>query len=187
LKRTIQFKILAFICLLLCAGTWLWLDKKMQKLQEKTATGFVVSESQLPDLKIPALNTESDFALTIDNSSTIVFNFWASWCAPCLEELPALLKAVEQQNQTKGSDRQTRLVLVNVDDDAAMGQRILARFDTEKPWLISGRDREKQLAKIFGTSQLPETYIFKSPDWKLKQKIAGSVAWENEPFYTMLE
>ncbi len=45
------------------------------------------------------------------NSPLILINFWASWCEPCKEELPALVK-LEQ----KYSGRGLKVILVSIDD-----------------------------------------------------------------------
>jgi thiol-disulfide isomerase/thioredoxin len=50
-----------------------------------------------------------------------VINFWATWCKPCVEELPAL----EKLNQMYGGRSRVKVLLVNLDSKKNMDTRIL--------------------------------------------------------------
>ncbi len=51
----------------------------------------------------------------------LVLNFWATWCKPCVEEFPELLK-LRRTYHTKGLD----VVFVSIDDDAKAKQKVTA-------------------------------------------------------------
>ena len=67
------------------------------------------------------------------NDTTYLVNFWATWCKPCLEELPLLQQL---QEETEGP---LRVVLVSLDDQPAAIARIpdyLAKRDIDLPTVV---------------------------------------------------
>ena len=64
----------------------------------------------------------------------VVANFWATWCAPCLEEIP-LLKAARQQRVGKGLE----IVGIAIDQEAKVEQ-FAAKMQIDYPILIAGAD-----------------------------------------------
>ena len=51
-----------------------------------------------------------DSILSIQNDTTYVLNFWASWCIPCVAELPVFEKANQKTNREA-----TKVILINLD------------------------------------------------------------------------
>jgi cytochrome c biogenesis protein CcmG/thiol:disulfide interchange protein DsbE len=78
-----------------------------------------------------------------------VVNFWASWCAPCIEEHPLLL---ELKTRT-GVD----IYGVNYKDSAEAGRRFIGRFGN--PFTAVGSDRSGRNAIEWGVYGMPETFV----------------------------
>jgi thiol-disulfide isomerase/thioredoxin len=81
-----------------------------------------------------------------------VINFWATWCAPCAKELPALEKLSREMGD------QVAVVAISVDSDWEPVKKFFAR-GTALPVLL---DRDKAVAKRFGTEKFPETFLIDS-------------------------
>lgn len=65
-----------------------------------------------------------DVVNMIDTSSTpIIVNFWASWCQPCIHEIPWFEKAVAELN-----DKQVKVVLVSLDFGKDYREKLLDQF-----------------------------------------------------------
>lgn len=79
----------------------------------------------------------------------IVLNFWASWCAPCVEEMPSLQAF---QNQVPG----VQVVAIDSNEAFAKYQRYVAR---EHLSLLSVYDQNQTSNKLYGSFKFPETYI----------------------------
>jgi thiol-disulfide isomerase/thioredoxin len=101
----------------------------------------------------------------------VVLNFWASWCPPCVEEMPSL----ERLHRKLGPDGLVVLG-VSVDENPTVYENFLRTSGVTFPNL---RDPEKRLAARYGTFMYPETYII-GRDGRLVRKIIGAQRW-NDP------
>lgn len=98
----------------------------------------------------------------------VVLNFWASWCAPCLEELPSL-NALQQQ--------MPQIVVLGVDfnDDTSAYHQFLADNYVD---FFTIHDESQQSNLAFGTTRPPETYIIDGQG-KIRRKFIGPQDWTN--------
>ncbi|MBX9591420.1 MAG: DsbE family thiol:disulfide interchange protein [Hyphomonadaceae bacterium] len=78
-----------------------------------------------------------------------VVNFWASWCAPCVQEHP-LLVALKERTGVK-------LYGINYKDQAATARRFLGRYGN--PFVAVGVDANGRAAIEWGVTGMPETFI----------------------------
>ena len=103
-------------------------------------------------LKAPVFSI-SDGQHAVDLQSlegkVIVLNFWASWCAPCVEEMPSLQTF---QNQMPG----VQVIAVDSNEDFAKYQRYIAK---EHLTVLSVYDQNQTSNKLYGSFKFPETYI----------------------------
>lgn len=100
----------------------------------------------------------------------LVVHFWATWCAPCEEELPGL---VAWWNEAK-ADPRIELVAVSVDEEWATVERFLAMRNAAS--LPVALDPGKSAASAFGTEKFPETW-FLSPSGEVLLHRAGPLDW----------
>ncbi len=108
----------------------------------------------------------------------VVLNFWATWCPPCVEEMPSLVR-LHQRIAAQGG-----LVLgVSVDDDAAAYDKFLRDLQVSFP---TYRDPSKKISSRYGTFMYPETYIL-SRDGRIARKIIGPQKWDSPPLVAYLD
>jgi thiol-disulfide isomerase/thioredoxin len=123
--------------------------------------------------------TDSEHTVSLHDykGRVVVLNFWASWCAPCLEELPSLL-----QMQRDLGDHVTVLA-VATDDDLARYKRFMQGHPMN---VITVVDSAQKSSSEYGTTGWPETYII---DRKgiIRRKFIGPVEWTNPAIVAYLE
>ena len=98
----------------------------------------------------------------------VVLNFWATWCAPCVEEMPSL---VQMQQRLKGKGVEVLAVSVDVDESAY--RKFLKDHNID---LLVVRDPEQKGNNLYGTFKFPETYII-DRGGVLRRKFIGPVNW----------
>src|SRR5271170_4632767 len=81
---------------------------------------------------------------------TVVLNFWASWCPPCLEEFPSLMQLQQQVPNVV-------VLAVSFDTDDAAYRQYVADNHLDNMVLVRDDSQKSNLA--FGTTRPPETYI----------------------------
>jgi cytochrome c biogenesis protein CcmG/thiol:disulfide interchange protein DsbE len=104
----------------------------------------------------------------------LVLNFWASWCPPCVDELPSLM-----QLQTDLQDKGVVVLGVSVDAEAADYQKFLkdhnVNFLTVRDPGQENRANNGVIAQVsakYGTFRFPETYII-DRNGILRRKLIG--------------
>ncbi len=116
---------------------------------------------------------DSDRKVSLDQfrGQIVVLNFWATWCPPCLEELPSLMT---MQERMRG--RGVVVVGVSIDVDQDAYHRFLKQQGIN---FLTVRDPQQKVAGLYGTTGWPETYII-DRQGVLRRKFVGAVDW-NEP------
>lgn len=108
--------------------------------------------------------------LSAPSGKLLVVHFWATWCAPCEEELPGLLAWWKEAK----ADPRIELVAVSVDEDWKTVDGFLARRNAAD--LPLALDPKKSAASVFGTEKFPETWIL-APDGTILVHQVGPQDW----------
>ena len=105
--------------------------------------------------------------------SQVVVNFWATWCAPCVEEMPEL-SALARETRASG----TRFLGVGVDNQDAIAQ-FARKIPVDYPLVVANATGAFLAAK-FGNAAggLPYTVVI-DPSGKVKTQILGRVALDS--------
>ena len=102
----------------------------------------------------------------------LIVHFWATWCAPCREEMPALVTFVKE---TK-ADRNVEFLAVSVDEDwKVVDGWLKERGIADLPVAL---DPKGDTAHVLGTDKFPETY-FVSPSGEILKHVVGAADWSD--------
>ncbi len=118
------------------------------------------------------------FRLTTDRGATVtptsfggellLVNFWATWCPPCVEEMPSL----EQFHRTWAA-KGVVVLGVNVDQTEQVYQSFVQRSGITFP---NAFDPDAEIGARFGTFRYPETYLI-SREGRVLEKFVGAELW----------
>jgi peroxiredoxin len=132
---------------------------------------------------IEAGDTAPDFSVVTEDGKTVtredfggkllVLNFWASWCPPCISELPSLNEfAKEYKNQG------VVVLGVSIDKNPNLYKRFLQQRQVA---FETARDPEANISASYGTFQIPETYII-DRSGKVLEKVISDQNWMSPEF-----
>jgi peroxiredoxin len=119
-----------------------------------------------------ALTTDQGRTLTQDSfgGKLLVLNFWATWCAPCVQEIPSL-----NVFQRKFADKGVVVVAVSVDKNPQKYKAFLEKIPVS---FATARDPGANISAQYGTFQYPETYLIK--DGRVLRKYGNAENWTND-------
>ena len=104
----------------------------------------------------------------------ILVNFWATWCDPCIEEIPTLATLGSQlQNQSDTS--LPILVTISVDETADTVRKFTKNLNQPVPFLVL-HDPDGSFSRQLGVTKFPETFLIDSKG-KILQKWIGPQDW----------
>lgn len=103
-----------------------------------------------PDFALRALDGPT-LRLRELRGQVVLLNFWATWCAPCREEMPQLTRL-----HTKYRAAGLTVVGVNVDDDSRNTADVARKLGVNFPVLL---DSEKQVSKLYALASMPSTVL----------------------------
>jgi thiol-disulfide isomerase/thioredoxin len=99
----------------------------------------------------------------------VLLNFWASWCGPCVEEMPSLVQLQKQMG-----DKATVLA-ISLDSDDKAYQQFVRDHNVD---LLTVRDPKQISNSLYGTFKFPETYVI-DKNGNILRKFIGAVDWTN--------
>jgi len=109
----------------------------------------------------------------------VLINFWASWCPPCVREMPSL-----QRLKNRLSGRPFVILGVNMAEDEATIRAFLAhKVNIDFPVLL---DRDGAALKRWKVFAFPTSFVV-APDGQLRYGLVGEATWDSEAIVRALE
>ncbi|ACL71644.1 peroxiredoxin-like protein [Thioalkalivibrio sulfidiphilus HL-EbGr7] len=108
------------------------------------------SSPMAPDFTLKSASGEN-LRLSDFRGQVVLLNFWATWCAPCRQEMPPL-NALHERYQRLGF-----VVLgVSIDDDPRVAARMAQQLSVSYPILF---DTDKRISRLYEVRAMPSTYL----------------------------
>jgi thiol-disulfide isomerase/thioredoxin len=119
----------------------------------------------------------------------VLLNVWATWCAPCREEMPSM-----QRLRQAISDPDFQVVAVSVDADAPGVLGYLGRPGGDVEGFVEElgltfdilRDPSGRIGETYQTTGLPETFLI-GRDGVIYRKVAGGTLWDAPEYQELVQ
>ncbi|MEO6815521.1 MAG: TlpA disulfide reductase family protein [Edaphobacter sp.] len=112
----------------------------------------------------------SDGVQTINLSKyrghTVILNLWATWCPPCLDELPTLIQLQQKMPNVV-------VIAISEDQDDAVYRNFLVQHHIN---FLTVRDPSMRINKLYGTVQIPESYVI-DKNGMIRRKFVSEQDW----------
>ncbi len=114
------------------------------------ASAAVQLLANAPDFTLRSVGG-TNLRLAEQRGQVVMINFWATWCTPCLQEMPHLSRLYERY-------RSSGFVLlgVNIDDDPRAAAALATKLGLRFPVLL---DTDKKVSRIYDMSAMPATLL----------------------------
>jgi thiol-disulfide isomerase/thioredoxin len=109
---------------------------------------------------------------------TVFLNIWATWCGPCVGEMPSIARLAETPRL---KDKSIEFVCVSTDDSPDP----VRRFVKDKNWPMTIL-RTQSLPPVFTTSGIPATFVI-APSGRIVAAEVGASDWDNPQVVEFLE
>jgi thiol-disulfide isomerase/thioredoxin len=142
---------------------------------KKEASASQEQQNDIPDFMLIDLDGKQvnlqDFA-----GKKIFLNVWATWCPPCIREMPSIQKLYDSVDK-----EEVAIVLLSVDQNFGKVQPFMQARRLNMP----AYGPAEQLPALFNTGSIPSTFIFDSTG-KLVWKHVGMADYGSEEFKNFL-
>ena len=152
----------AVAALLAAGAAWaLWSAEPVPPLLE--------AGSPAPEFSLPPLGGGAPLGLGELRGRVVLVNFWATWCKPCEDEMPAM----ERLYRALGRDG-FELLAISVDAGDAEVEAFRERLELSFPIL---RDPDRRVATRYQSLRFPETFLI-GPDGVVAARFIGPREWD---------
>jgi peroxiredoxin len=142
--------------------------------------GVAPSETVMaaPDFSLPTLEGGTQ-ALSDLRGHVVVLNFWATWCGPCVKEMPTLANLA-----AKLADKGVSVLAVSVDvGDPKRVADFVQGYGWHLPILL---DPMAQVADAYAIRVMPTTYVI-GPDGNIRGRAFGAKEWDTPAAVALME
>ncbi|MCF6266999.1 MAG: TlpA family protein disulfide reductase [Desulfuromusa sp.] len=150
------------IVLLVLAGGAVYIYTNMPE------TVSIVAGDIAPDFQLEDLDGNL-VSLSSLRGKVVMVNFWATWCPPCIEEMPSM----ERLNEAMAGDDFVMLAI----NTESTGRTVVPAFLKKTPYTFPILYDDKAVVQqLYGVYKFPESYIIRK-DGTIDQKVIGPLDW----------
>jgi thiol-disulfide isomerase/thioredoxin len=135
-------------------------------------TGVDDAHFSLPDLM------DNEHSLSDYHGKVVLVNFWASWCPPCVYEMPALTRLKKRL-----SDRPFEILALNVGEKKYRVRKFVKLINFDLPVLL---DTSSDTFDRWGGQTLPTSYLV-GADGRVRYTVRGDPAWDDDHTLSILD
>ncbi|KAF0170737.1 MAG: alkyl hydroperoxide reductase [Limisphaerales bacterium] len=142
-------------------------QKASKEVQRKLAVGAKFPDFDEKDLAGKPLS------IARFKGKVVLVDFWATWCGPCIGELPNVLKAYEKHHP-KGFE----IIGISLDSDRAKLDSFITDRKMTWPQYYDGKGWQNKLAGTYGVNSIPATYLLDGEGKIIAKNLRGEALEE---------
>ena len=131
-----------------------------------------------PEFRLPALDG-GERALEDWRGKVVLLNFWATWCKPCEDEMPAMQRLVRELDGEAFA-----LVAISVDTDVEAVRGFRDRLGLTFPILL---DADSTVSRRYQTTGYPESFLLDRAGVIASQRFIGPRAWDDPDYVALVK
>jgi thiol-disulfide isomerase/thioredoxin len=170
MKRTVIYCLILSVAVLLLSGC--------QKKLEAPSAAEVKEGKPVLDITVNSL-ANAPLKLSDLKGKVVLLNFWATWCPPCREEMPSMMKL-----NSVMAGKPFQMVAVSIDEGGVPD--IQAFFKDSGYFLPTYTDPGGAAQKTYGITGVPESFLI-DKNGILVKKVIGPLAWDSPETVSFIE
>jgi cytochrome c biogenesis protein CcmG/thiol:disulfide interchange protein DsbE len=131
--------------------------------------------SPAPDFELPLLDGPSKLSLEKFRGQVVLLNFWATWCKPCEDEMPAMERLYRS---LRGQDFELVAVTVDEEKDEGVVREFRERMAISFPIAL---DPRKSVSELYQTMGFPESLLI-DRDGRVVERYVGPRDWDHRVY-----
>lgn len=141
------------------------------KVETQKKRAVATENSPAPDISVVSLANGSALKLSDLKGKVVLLNFWATWCPPCREEIPSMMRL-----NSLMADKPFQMVAISIDEG---GKQAIESFFKDSGFSLPVYlDESGTSAKYYGVTGIPESFVIDRQGVVVK-KIIGGFAWDS--------
>jgi peroxiredoxin len=129
--------------------------------------GVVNVGEEAPDFSIKGRDGQ-EIKLSDYRGKVVFLNFWATWCGPCVEEMPDMEKMIH-----RFKDRKFQMLAVTVDNNWKVVDKFYQDYNLTIPAFL---DPGHQVSNLYKVTKFPETFLIDANGFVVRHKV-GPERW----------
>jgi len=135
------------------------------------------AENRLDEFSLPDFQ-DNKHKLSDYRGKVVLVNFWASWCPPCIYEMPELTNLKKHF-----ADQPFEIIALNVGEKKYRVRKFVKLINFDLPVLL---DTSSETFNSWGVKTLPTSFLLDA-NGQVRYRVRGNPGWENEQTKTMIE
>ncbi len=144
---------------------------------QESALAELENPLQAPTFRLPNYH-DSSYAFDQRNGQVVLINFWATWCKPCVAEIPSLHRL-----RARIEDPAFEIVTVNVGEERDRIASFLERVPVELPLLL---DIDSKVAKEWKIYVYPSSYLVDDRGL-IRYAYLGALEWDSPEIISIIQ
>lgn len=139
-----------------------------QKYKESKITKDLVGHDYIPFICKTQSSETFNLSGIVGQKKLILLDFWASWCAPCIKEMPVLVELHE-----KYKDKGLEIIGISIDNDELQWKKAIERHHMTWTQLINGKGKNSNAKEMYGVQYIPYTVLIDSNGKIINTNLGG--------------